>query len=278
MNAKISIAMMLLLVLGIFSTTTVMADDVVNINAKNVDAISTTAEQVEVVEATEIVSEEIESTDVTEIVEEVEESSDKKRIGFIRVWKGHGWINNGEEGHLITGLWAVQKFANINSNSKEIEEKSFVRAFGRLHIAGSGMYKLVRYKDEISEETVNFYVVPLRKKVNVNSAESASVGKLSLTAKESFRGLTTWEGVLNFDFGDLTGSWDVELGTNVHKVKPRKLVDVERVRIAKEKALEEAGVESIEDLTDEQKVELRTETKKAVKKSFWSRFRFWRRG
>lgn len=186
------------------------------------------------IDVSEIETTEIETDEVTELLQEVEAVPGFKRVGFAKTWRGHGWINNDDEGHLISGFWASQRFAKINTADKEVEEVKTIRAFGRLRIAGFGVYRLIRAPttEEIeSANSVSFYVIPMNKKVYAEESELArdSVGKLVLTKKQGLKGLTIWDGKLNFESGNLQGSWEVELGTDVHVVRPAQIKKIRAV-------------------------------------------------
>lgn len=274
MNTKIGIFVMLLILSGVFATTLVLAEDEVS---------------VEETDTSEIAVGKIDAGEVSEVLEEIEEEEMPmlKRIGLVNTWSGHGWIENGEDGHLITGLWAIQKF--VDTGNSEISTQNAWRTFGRLHISGNGMYKLVRYKDETSEDNVNFHVVPLMRVVTVDNAEDYAVGTLALNRVNVYNRLTTWSGSLVFDSGDLSGEWNVDLGTINRKVKPRALmsgggskgVGVSTpgnvVQSTRQQALDNAGVETLGELDAEQRAELKGEIKQIVKQSFWRRLQFWRR-
>lgn len=186
------------------------------------------------IDASEIETTEIETDEVEELLEEVEAVKGFKRVGFAKTWRGHGWISNDDEGHLISGFWASQKFAKINTANKEVEGIKTIRAFGRLRIAGAGVYRLIRAPTTEEIENVNsvsFYVISMNKKVYAEESELIrdSVGKLVLKRREELKGLTIWDGTLSFESGILQGSWDVELGTDVHVVRPAQIKKIRAV-------------------------------------------------
>ncbi|MCK5149792.1 hypothetical protein KAJ87_02610 [Candidatus Pacearchaeota archaeon] len=186
------------------------------------------------IDASEIETTEIETEEVEELLEEVEAVPGFKRVGFAKTWRGQGWISNDDEGHLVSGFWASQRFAKINTADNEVEAVKTIRAFGRLRIAGAGVYRLIRAPttEEIESATsVSFYVIPMNKKVYAEESELArdSVGKLVLTRREALKGLTIWDGTLNFESGNLQGSWDVELGTDVYVVRPAQIKKIKAV-------------------------------------------------
>lgn len=177
---------------------------------------------------------EIETKDVEVSLQEVEAVEGYKRIGFAKVWRGHGWIDNNKDGYLITGFWASQKLAKIDTSNKEIEKIKTIRTSGRLNIVGIGSYRLIRAPTTEEIENINsvrFYVIPMSKKKYLKEADLSrdAVGKLVLNKKEQFKGLITWDGTLSFEEGKLAGSWSVELGTNVHTIKPAQAKKIRRV-------------------------------------------------
>ena len=121
-----------------------------------------------------------------------------------------------------------------------------------LELEGLEIYKLEKIESTSSDDEVNFYVIPLwdaRKLISAEGNETegsnkknSPIGKLSLKKAESYSDLTIWRGNLTFESRELEGSWEVELGTNFHRVKPYSVVNAQKVRVKelKEKALEEA--------------------------------------
>ncbi|MCD4770923.1 hypothetical protein K8R30_00725 [archaeon] len=311
MNIGNGIFLMLLLVSGVFATSAVLPESA---------SLATN----EVVDASEVVVGSIGTDDINSVLIETGESMSPnlKRVGFANTWRGHGWIENGESGYHITGFWAVQKFAALDADMASVENTRTGRTLGRLHVAGAGNYKLVRYNDDLtSEDSVDFQVISLNDKYPpysdaedaVEGATSASgemlagevVGKFTLTKKASYVGLTTWKGLLVLDSGDLSGEWDVEFATTLKRVRqnvPGPVVKgVQEIRAARSEVLAKAGVNTIAELTDEQKAELKndvldgagvdtiaelTDEQKAEiknlieekRKSFWGRVAFWKRG
>jgi len=233
---KGAILFMALLFLGIFAGISVLADEE---NDSDIESV-----EVEDIEVDGIYSEEI-----GESMEEIEEIEDYEKVGFVRVSRGNGWIENGEAGYILSGFWANQRFAKINRGTEDIDEVKTVRSFGRLHIVGTGVYKLVRTKSNESDKnnyTVTFYVVPVseKKRSTINETIRDSVGELVLNKEIEYRGLTTWSGNIEFEEGKLSGNWNVKLATNTKTIKPKK-------------ALEIANLE------------------KGRKKGFWKRLQFW---
>jgi len=173
----------------------------------------------------------IEPENIKESLKEAETAKGFKKVGFAKIWRGHGWISNNDEGHLISGFWISQKFAKIDVANKKIEKKT-VRTYGRLRIAGEGIYRLVRAptNEEIENtSSVSFYVIPLNRKIYAKEDElmKDAVGKLVLNRKDKFKGLTIWNGNLDFDGRKLHGSWKVELGTDLHIIRHSQ---VKRIR------------------------------------------------
>jgi hypothetical protein len=319
MNIGNGIFLMLLLVSSVFATSVVLAEDATLTNDGMVYAAS------EVVDAGQVVAGSIGTEDINRVLAESGESTSPnlKRVGFANTWTGHGWIENGESGYHITGLWAVQRFAALDADMASVENTESGRTFGRLSIAGGGNYKLVRDNDDLtSEDSVNFRVISLsNNKYAYHDMEDAVegavyspsgeilagevVGKFTLTKKASYVGLTTWKGYLVLDSGNLAGEWDVEFATTLNRVRQNAFLPiaegVQEVRAARSEVLAKAGVNTIAELTDEQRVELkndvldgagvdtiaeltdeqRAEIKNLIeekRESFWGRLAFWRGG
>ena len=294
MRTKISIALVALLVLG------VLAMAVSSNNLTSALDTSDTGNSEQAVEASAVVSDVISSEDVQNSLNELENETKPflfenktpnakhfKRVGFTKVWNGNGWITNGTEGHLINGMWVVQTItATSGSNNEEISNIRYL-GNGRLKINGVGMYKLKKIESTSLDNEINFYVIPLQdirklRPMNENGTKVSNeknfpIGKLSLKKVESYTDLTIWGGTLTFDSGKLVGSWEVELGTNFHGIKPYSVVSAQKVKELKEKALEKAGASSMGELSKEQKEEVKAEIKTTAKKSFWKRLFFWRR-
>jgi len=308
MNIGNGIFLMLLLASGVFATSVALTEDASLISGEVVDVSEVAALEIGAEEVSRVLTESGEST-----------SPNLKRVGFANTWSGHGWIENGESGYHITGLWAVQKFATLDADMASVENTRTGRTLGRLHVAGAGNYKLVRYNDDLaSEDSVDFQVISLNDKYprsdaedTVEGATSANgeilpgvvVGKLSLTKKTSYVGLTTWDGSLVFDSGVLSGKWDVEFATTLKRVRqnvPSPVVKgIQEIRAVRSEVLAKAGVNTIAELTDEQRAELkndvldgagvdtiaeltdeqRAEIKNLIeekRKSFWGKLAFWR--
>jgi hypothetical protein len=318
MNIGNGIFLMLLLVSSVFATSVVLAEDATLTNDGMVYAAS------EVVDAGQVVAGSIGTEDINRVLAESGESisPNLKRVGFANTWTGHGWIENGESGYHITGLWAVQRFAALDADMASVENTESGRAFGRLNIAGSNNYKLVRDNTGSTEDSVNFQVISLsNNKVYPHDMEDSVegavyspsgeilagevVGKFTLTKKASYVGLTTWKGYLVLDSGALQGEWDVEFATTLKRVRQNAFLPiaegVQEVRAARAEVLAKAGVETIAELTDEQRVELkndvldgagvdtiaeltdeqRAEIKNLIeekRESFWGRLAFWKGG
>jgi len=269
MNVKLSVPLMLLLISGIFAMTIVLADEGASKGMKQSQSEGG-------MKISDLSSGGIDSEEVSEVLEEAEMkvAPKQKRTNPVVLWEGYGWIENSEEGHLMTGLWA---FKNLSA-SDGYNKSSAPRTFGRIRISGSGVYKLVRQKENSSGENINFYVVPSEKILTLEDLGEYSIGNLSLSKNNVLNGLTTWKGSLIFSSGDLAGEWNVNLGTITKNVGPKKIAAARRIGRVKRKALDEAGVKNVEELNDEQKAELEKKIRRAVaKRSFWRRIRFWRR-
>jgi len=246
---KTVVLVMTLLLTGIFASAFVLAE----------------ATEEESMDLSEIETLDAETVEMEEAIEEMNleelEEDQYKRIGFTKIWKGQGWINNGEEGHLLTGFWISQGFAKYDTDEQEVESQKIIRAFGGIHIPGAGKYKLVRAptSDSIEDvEEIAFYVIPAGKKyklskeeLTADSLDELSVGKLVLTRENQYKGLVTWKGSLSFDGGKMEGEWDVELATSKKVIRTNKLNKVPEMN--------ERAIES------------------GKKVGFWKKFMFWKK-
>ena len=193
------------------------------------------------VDAEEIASDTIiNSSEIEKTIDEIKEPKDHKRIGFVKFWRGQGWIVNGEKGRLINGFWAVKKFAKITSTETDVEKDKVVKTLGRLNIAGFGNYKLEKINDDSSTENsgrISFNVIPIH--------SDNPRGKLVLNKEQEYRGLTTWTGELSVINGTTENVWDVKFATNVKTMKPKKVAAI-------------------------------IDAKRVAKISFWKRLQFWK--
>lgn len=183
------------------------------------------------VDSSELETEKIESSEIQEVIKDVEILEDHKKIGFVTMRRGNGWIENSEEGKLIDGFWAVQKFVEVDTEDTEVKEINVVRARGILRIAGVGAYTLIRVSEDTEDsETISFYLIPRSNKYS-DKEESIknSVGKLSLTKKVEYNGLIVWNGELSLDEGNAQGTWNVEIATDVKRVKPKNVVAIQNM-------------------------------------------------
>ncbi len=151
-----------------------------------------------------------------EALEKVKEFEDKRKLGFAESWRGSGYIQNGEKGFLISAFWTLQKFADKEDDAKK-PETIVERAFGNLKVAKTGNYHLSM--TERTENSITFEVVSEVPKDSTQKKPD-EIGTLVLKKKTELIGLTIWEGTLEFSNGKLVGSWQVELITDTHVVKP----------------------------------------------------------
>lgn len=213
---KSTILMISLLMIGVFAVSFALAD-------KDTSA-SLDAE--EIASDTVVIS----SSEIEKTIDEIKEPKDHKRIGFVKFWRGQGWIVNGEKGRLISGFWAVKKFAKItDSIETDVEKDKIVKTLGRLHIAGFGNYKLEKINDDSSTEDsrrISFNVIPIY--------SDNPRGKLVLNKEQEYNGLITWNGELSIINGTTENVWDVKFATNVKTMKPKKVAAIiNEKRIAK---------------------------------------------
>ena len=172
--------------------------------------------------------------DVEKIMGEVEAPVGQNKVGFSRVSRGHGWITNGDEGYLITGMWVSQRFAEINKERKEIESNVSFRSFGRLNILGAGSYKLVLVPGKTDKDKADFYVIPLKESISyIEDASAKSIGKLQLTRESNYSKFMKWTGSLEISSEKVEGSWDVSIGTITNIAPPKKIGFLNRLQFWK---------------------------------------------
>ena len=82
--------------------------------------------------------------EVEETLTEVAPVQKVKRVGFLKVTGGHGWMDDNTNGFLLTGLWAVQGVAEVVKSTKEVQAVKRKRGAGRLIIFGKGKFKLIK--------------------------------------------------------------------------------------------------------------------------------------
>jgi len=234
---KSEITIITLLLVSLFAVSFVIADE-------NADTS---------VDVKEILDDAVSSDDINDALKNTEELVDYKKIGFVKIWRAKGWIENGESGRLLEGFWLSQRFATIDTNSQTIEDVQIARAFGKIHLAGAGNYNLVKMKDNSFIEnstTVNFYVILAnRDKLGVLSEDELainSVGTLVLLKEQEFNDLTTWSGELNIATDNDQKIWRVHIATDVKRMTPRQML---------------ATADAI----------------KVGKTSFWKRIQFWKK-
>jgi len=158
-----------------------------------------------------------ESAEIEEALREAAEERDEyRRLGFSKMTRGFGSMDNGDEGYLVNGFWIVQEFAIQDSNGEIVREDS--RAHGTLRINGVPQnYRLT--KMDISEREANFALVVRERTEDRSEANVRQVGELHLELFEELDGLSKWEGTLELEDGDLRGEWDVELSTTTKTVR-----------------------------------------------------------
>jgi len=170
----------------------------------------------ETVEVDDIESIEVTTSEVqTSVVDIDSETSTRQKIGNTEVWKGYGWANKDDDGYLVSGFWASQKY------SEDGEEK--IASFGLLNIDHKRTFRLVKKTDDEIDDSVDFYLV----RSGIRDREAAiedNIGTLSLNKINDYSYLTTWEGTVDIEGGDNQGTWDIEFGTKKHSIKPRALL------------------------------------------------------
>ena len=181
--------------------------------------------------------------DVEKIMGEVKTPLGQNKVGFSRVSRGHGWITNGDEGYLITGMWVSQRFAYIDKERKEIESNVSFRSFGRLNILGAGSYKLVLVPEKIDKDKADFYVIPLKESISdIEDASSKSIGELQLTKEGNYSKFVKWTGSLEIISEKMEGVWDVNIGTITNIAPPKKIGFVNRLQFWKKDGSEKPSI------------------------------------
>lgn len=212
---KGTILAIVLLMSGIFAGAFALADDTSTATVENVEDTAVTG---------------VTSGDVTTATQDIKDPKGHKKIGFVKVIRGTGWIENGQDGTLITGFWASQKFAKTNDNSNKTV---VAKHLGMIRIDGVGNYKLVKVNEtETTEDKVSFYLIALGKKdyqsdttsVDISSASANSVGILTLTRDKNLKNLNTWQGSITLNEGKYAGTWNVVLGTSSKVMNPQKMM------------------------------------------------------
>ncbi len=198
------------------STDLTVGTDIVDINSDTQVSANTDIDAS--IDTSSIASAEIESEQSNDIVAEVSSSSSMRKVGFLKFWRGYGSVNNNNEGHLASVVWASQRFALFDKGSKQFENQTEVRTHGNLKISGVGMYRLVRYSGDENSSTVKFYIIPEgRGKITSENAASMSVGTMTLTKQSEYPSLVKWAGTVNLNSG---ASWNIELATDSHTIRP----------------------------------------------------------
>jgi len=249
-NAVLMVSLLIVSVLAI-NIGTVLADDDDSENEdldynnnidddKESEDEAETEEESEDEESIEIEEAQLEGIDSDEIEETLEEleksqiSKEFKRVGFVKVWRGNGWITSEEQGKLMNGYWVVQRLAKINGETEEVEETKTVRTLGKINIAGAGNYKLVKSStDDGNNDSIVFDVIPMNeRKAGISPEETNSettedhTGILTLNKEKEYNNLVVWKGVLEFNEGILQGSWNVQLATDVKTMRAAKAVAI----------------------------------------------------
>ena len=273
MKAIIGIFVMLLLASGVFAVSVPIeniADSPYLASAVSVSDVSTG---------------EIDAEQVSDVLVDLERVKDPKlkRLGFIKTWYGQGWAEDDKNGRLINAFWAAQVLASVDELSASSEpEYTVTRTFGRIHISGEGMYKLVRYYGEDSEKYINFHIVPLNTVVDSEDAEDHAVGSISVTLEKVMGDFSTWTGTLKMDSGTLSGEGDVELGVIFKKIGQnnagRGKGNIQNIRdttLVNAIATPSMG-KPVEGSEDNQAIKAERFETKETRKSIWSFLRFWR--
>ncbi|MEM3091325.1 MAG: hypothetical protein QXU39_01560 [Candidatus Pacearchaeota archaeon] len=201
-----TLVLTLVLFISIFATTFVVADEITEVS------------QLESIEAT--------NSEIQEVTNEVaKQTQNFRKVGFIEIWRGNGWITNEENGYLIHGFWINQAY--IKNGETDIKHLTF----GKLKIAKLGNYKLVKKNETNITDSVEFYLIPLGKKLNEETAGKNPVGTLSLNKDKERNDLITWNGTLKLNLSGSQVIYDVKLGTIRKTIKPGfAKADAENIR------------------------------------------------
>ena len=271
MKAIIGIFVMLLLASGVFAVSTPTGEETTTTSTVSISDVSTG---------------EIDAEQVSDVLADIERVKDPKlkRLGLIKTWYGQGWVEDGQNGRLINAFWAAQVLANVDELSGNSDvEYTVARTFGRIHISGDGMYKLVRYYGEDSEKYINFHIIPLDVVVDSENAEDHAVGMISITLEEVMGEFSTWTGTLDMDSDTLSGKGDVELGVIFKKIGQnnaaragRTIQNIGDTTLVNAIATPNKGKPLEGNSVDNGAIKAEGFEAKEIKKSFWGRLRFWR--
>ncbi|MEK6757761.1 MAG: hypothetical protein AABX88_01405 [Nanoarchaeota archaeon] len=243
---KETILVMALLISSIFAGMFVLADET-STTIENIDDAAVAG---------------VSSTDIGSAVQDIKELQKHKRVGFVKITRGNGWIENGQEGTLINGFWVAQRFAKIDNASNKT---AIVKGFGKLHVDKGGNYKLViANENDVSEnETkVSFNLIPLGDEYeSTEEATGSSVGQIVLTRELGLKGLKTWKGTLTLNDGRLAGSWNVVLATDSKTINHQKVAKIKADRQGNADATRNDSVAGTE----------------PPKRGFWQKVQFWKK-
>lgn len=211
-----------LLMLSLFSAAFVLAQDTTRaatskgIGGKVVDATD------KAVEVSTIDDFDFDETRIQSAVNELDDSTNKKRVGFAKVWRGFGGVNNAETGHLVALMLVTQSF----------EDKE--RTLGWLRVSDFGTYKLVKDIDASDFDSRVYYLASSRNE-DLESLKSDGIGKLTLDESENYDGLTVWTVSLVVNENGEQTTWHGNIyGESPKVLKPTG--DAEGIRAASDAA------------------------------------------
>lgn len=216
----LSLVLMGVLMLGMFASSFVLAED-------------------EVTDVPELTNSENTDQNVQDTLDEVANTDEFKTVNAKSVTIAEGWGINSDDtkAEIVQAIWLTKKSFELDPEKvKEIREtykgdkdkiKEELKAlstevdektFGQIMV-GLGKdhekYKLVG--KEITSDKVSFYVLPIDSKYNVEEAASASVGTLDLE-KNQYPNLALWSGTLVVD----SQKWKISLASHTKLYKPEQ--------------------------------------------------------
>ena len=186
--------------------------------------LNTNTDTAETIVSSDVLTEtEITIDSVDDLLEEVQADDGWKRFGASKIWTAFGSMNNGEQGYLINGFWLSQEFADVLSTSDKAIESRKTKARGHLKIVGYNKNLfIVRTDGDNSNDNVrNFDIISNARSDTAlaKNSDEYKIGVLVLEKDHEYRGLTTWNGKMLIESGDLKGTWYVDLNTSLRNIR-----------------------------------------------------------
>ena len=219
-NAKISLFLSLVLICVIFAAGLAMAQDIEESNAVQSDDVN----------------EDLEIEDQEQVNQAIDDSnlsySDYAKVGFTSITKAQGWAIDGNNGYIVSALWATQTFINVKkSDVKQIreqykgnpqeamqnlrqlaEETDLVKKSRGFLKSGLGKdhsnFKLNRTDDGSSNTSITFDVYVLGERNQTMN----KVGTLELSGN-SYSEFVLWTGTLSLISGEKTGTYKISVAS-----------------------------------------------------------------